>query len=129
MTDVFIYFALAIVVAFSALYIKQIRPDFAICITLAGVALLLWGIIPRVNLLINDIKSFWAIKGINNEYISSVLKIIGITYLSEFSADICTDAGEKALAKHIETIGKVTVAFIALPIVQDVFSLILNLLE
>ena len=129
MSDVLVYFAVAIIIAFLSLYVKQVRADLALCITLAGIVFLLWGIFPRINLLISDIKSFSILKGIENEYITAVLKIIGITYLCEFATDICTDTGEVSLAKHIETIGKITVAFIALPVVEDVFSLILDLLR
>lgn len=129
MTDVIIYFALAIAATFAAVYLKQIRPDFALCITLAAVALLLSGAIPRIGVLVSDIRTFSSLGGIPDGYITSILKIIGITYIAEFSADICMDAGEKAIASHVETIGKITVAFIALPIIEDVFSLIINLLE
>lgn len=129
MSDIVIYFAVAIIASFLALYVKQIRADMALCITLAGVIFLLWGIFPKVNLLVSDIRSFTQIKGINQDYITAVLKIIGITYLCEFATDICTDSGAVSIARHVETIGKITVAFIALPIVEDVFSLILDLLR
>ena len=128
MINVTVYFALAIITALSALYLKQVRADIAICITLAGTLILIGGIVPKINLLVSDIRNFSLTEGIPGEYTVSILKIIGITYLCEFAADICTDAGEKTLSKHIETIGKVTVAFITLPIVEDVFSLILELL-
>ncbi len=129
MNDVPIYFAAAIIIAFLALYVKQIRPDFALCIALSGVVFLLWGVFPKLNLLISDIRSFSALRGIEGDYVSAIFKIIGITYLCEFASDICTEAGEVSLSKHVETIGKITVAFIALPIVEDVFSLILDLLR
>ncbi len=129
MSDVLIYFAVAIIIAFLALYVKEVRSDFALCITLAGALFLLWGVFPRINLLISDIRSFSALEGMEQNYITAILKIIGITYLCEFASDICVDTGEVTLSKHVETIGKITVAFIALPIVEDVFSLILNLLR
>ena len=129
MSEVTVFFALAIAASCIALYIKQVRPDFALCITLAAVVLLLSGVLPRMTLLINDIRTFSVMGNIPADYITAIMKIIGITYLAEFSADICLDAGEKAIAAQVETIGKITVVFIALPIVEDVFSLILSLLE
>lgn len=129
MTNTIAYFMLAVSAAIAALYVKQIRPDFALCITLAGAIILMAGVVPRIGILISDIKSFSELSSMSSEYIFAILKIIGITYLAEFSADICIDAGERTLASHVETIGKITVAFIALPIIEDVFSLIINLLE
>lgn len=127
--SVSIYFSAAIITAFLTLYIKQTRPDFALCVTLAGIALILAGIVPRIVVLVNDIYSFLALDGIEMGYIASLMKIIGISYIAQISADICHDAGETALSNHVETLGKITIAFIAIPIVEDVFSLIITLLE
>lgn len=129
MSNVAIYFGCAIIISFLSLYIKQIRTDFALCLSLAGGMFLLFGAVPRLVLLIEDIRAFSAVETISEEYVTAILKIIGITYLCEFSADICSESGEKAIAKHVETLGKITVAFIALPIVENVFSLILDLLR
>ena len=129
MSNVAIYFGCAIIISFLSLYIKQIRTDFALCLSLAGGLFLLFAAVPRLVLLIEDIRAFSATETISEEYITAILKIIGISYLCEFSADICSESGEKAIAKHVETLGKITVAFIALPIVENVFSLILDLLR
>lgn len=129
MNSVIIYFAAVIIIAFLALYVKEVRADFGLCVTLAGVLFLFYGIFPRISLLISDIRSFSETNGFKEDYITAVLKIIGITYLCEFASDICTDTGETSLSKQVETLGKITVAYIALPIVEDVFSLILDLLR
>ncbi len=121
------YFALAVAAAFSALYIKQIRPDFALAVTLGAVAVLLSAVVPSIAFIISVIRS--ELSTIDTKFIISVFIIIGTTYLAEFSSDLCIDAGEKALASHIESLGKITVALIAMPIVKDVFTLIINLLE
>lgn len=123
------YFAAVIATAFAAVYIKQVRPDFALLVSLSGVLLIFTGIVPRLSVLINDVRTFTQIGGMGQSYVYPVLKIIGITYIVQFASDICLDAGEKALSAHIETLGKITVAFIALPIVEDVFSLIIGLME
>lgn len=127
--SVTVYFALAIGASFMALYVKQVRPDFALTITLAGVVLLFAGIVPRIVLLVNDIQNVAFVEGFSREYIIPVMKIIGIAYLTEISSNICADAGESALSNHVETLGKVAIAMIALPIVEDVFSMIIGLLE
>lgn len=129
MSDIAVYFAAAVLISFLALYIKQIRADFSLLISLAGGAFLLFAAVPRIVILIEDIRSFSSLETISGEYVTVILKVIGITYLCEFSADICVESGEIALAKHVETLGKTAVAFIALPVVENVFSLILDLLR
>ena len=127
--NVTIYFAVAIAVSFITLYVKQIRPDFALCITLAGVIFIFSGIVPKVVVLIGDIRSISFVERFSSTYIMPVLKIIGIAYLTEISSNLCADAGERAIANHVETVGKLAIAIISLPIVEDVFGMIIELLE
>lgn len=126
--NITVYFALAIAASFMALYIKQIRADFALLITLAAVLFLFSGIVPRIVLLVNDIQTISTAGGITSDYIGIILKIIGISYICEISSNLCLDAGERALSNHVELIGKIAIAFIALPVVEEVFSMITGLL-
>ncbi|MGM9551687.1 MAG: SpoIIIAC/SpoIIIAD family protein [Clostridia bacterium] len=127
--NVSIYFICAIVTAFFSLYLKQIKPEYALCVTLAGIVFILSGVIPRMVVIVSEIQHLSSLGDISPDYITPVLKIIGISYLTELTADICIDAGEKALSNHVQTVGKTAVLFIALPIVENVFRLIMSLLE
>lgn len=49
-------------------------------------------------------------------YLSVLLRVIGITYICEFSSAVCRDAGYQAVAGQIEILGKLTVMFAGLPI-------------
>ena len=49
-------------------------------------------------------------------YLGTLLKIVGITYICEFGAGICKDAGFQSIAGQIEVLGKMTVMFAGLPI-------------
>ena len=52
----------------------------------------------------------------SEEYLSILFRVIGITYICEFSSDICRDAGYQAVAGQIEVLGKLVVMFAGLPI-------------
>lgn len=121
--------AAAVTAAFMALYLKAVKSEYALLVTLATVVFLLAAIMPRIILLAEDITNFADKSSISFTYMTPVLKIIGIAYVTEIASDICSDAGEKAMAAHVETFGKVTAAVIALPIVKDVFSMIFGMLD
>ena len=57
-------------------------------------------------------------------YLGTLLKVIGITYLCEFSAGICRDAGYSAISGQIEVFGKLTVLFAGMPILFAVIEYI-----
>ena len=51
---------------------------------------------------------------------------IGITYICEFSAGICRDAGFQTIAGQIEVFGKVCILLFGLPIVISLLQTIGN---
>lgn len=127
--NITLYFVVAVATAVCALYIKQVRPDYALCVALAGILFILSGILPKVAYIVTRIQNMVAKGSFPTEYIAPIMKIIGISYVSEISADICRDAGEEGISHHVQTFGKIAVAFVALPIVTEVFELIMGLVE
>ena len=64
----------------------------------------------------------------SEEYLSILFRVIGITYICEFSSDICRDAGYQAVAGQIEVLGKLGVMFAGLPILFAVIEQIQSFL-
>ena len=56
-------------------------------------------------------------------------KALGITMLSRIAADICTQAGETALAGQIETAGAVEITLLALPLAVQLLEIAGSLLS
>jgi stage III sporulation protein AD len=65
---------------------------------------------------------------ISQIYLNTVLKIIGIAYVTEFGAQVCRDAGEGAVAGKIEFAGKILIMVMAIPIITLVLDTIIKLL-
>ena len=55
-------------------------------------------------------------------YLGILMKVIGITYICEFSAGICKDSGYGSIAEKIEILGKLSVMFAGLPILLAVIE-------
>lgn len=91
---------------------------FAVCIVIFS-----YGIECFMNIL-NQIDSLRQLLGSSAGYIGMLLKVIGITYICEFCAGICKDAGFGAIAGQIEIAGKLSVLMAGMPIV---FALIQTL--
>ena len=64
----------------------------------------------------------------SEEYLSILFRVIGITYICEFSSDICRDAGYQAVAGQIEVLGKLVVMFAGLPLLFAVIEQIQSFL-
>lgn len=62
----------------------------------------------------------------NKTFYKILFKIMGITYICEFSSGICKDAGYSSIASQIELVGKMLVFLSGVPILVSVIETIRN---
>ena len=62
------------------------------------------------------------------DYFRILLKIIGITYLADISANICRDAGYSSVAGQIEIFGKISILAISSPIILALLEAVYDFL-
>lgn len=108
--------------------LKQYKPEFAIYISLLTGILILILIMDKLTGIVNLIQSIVNQSYINTEFITLLIKITGIAFLSEFAISICKDAGEAAIASKIEIGSKIIIISMAIPILSSLLELILKLL-
>jgi len=109
--------AAALITAFSCLFLRESRlTALALLAALAGGALILLRILPHLQLLFAAFRAFAADCGLEGYYFTLVLKCIGIAYLAEFTAELCRDAAQGALALKVQLAGKLSVLLLALPL-------------
>ena len=128
MTQIFQLVGIAFVTAVAAIILKSTKPELSFAVTVAGSIILLLYVFELFRgsvTIFNDIASA---TGINASLIKILLKMIGIGYLVEFSAGILTDFGQNSLADKLVFCGKILVLVLAIPILESVLSLIVDLL-
>ncbi len=118
---------LGFIVTLLILIIRGQRPEIAvqISITLATVIFLL--VLAKIEVVLNLFRDLADKANISQMYLNTILKIIGIAYITEFGAQVCRDAGEGAVAGKIEFAGKVLVMVMAIPIIALVLETIVRL--
>ena len=63
------------------------------------------------------------------EELGAVFKIVGVGYLCGISSDICTELGEKGIAKAVSVAGRVEIFLISLPFLGRLMSLAAELVQ
>ena len=121
--------AIGLVTTFAVLVVKQFRNDFAILIGVVGSILMLILISNQVSLLFAQISQIFIKTNIDTSIISSLLKIVGIGYITEFSANICNDTGCSSIGDNILFCGKILILFMSLPIINSLVDIIVGLLQ
>ncbi len=100
-----------------ALFIKDTKPAYATYISLATVVLIFFYTIGKLEVILDGIYQIQSYLDLNVVYLKSLVKIIGITYLAEFSIGICKDAGFGSVAGQIEIFSKLAVLAFGMPII------------
>lgn len=126
--DIFQLAAVAIVGTLLVLTVKQYRPETAIPIVLATGVLILLPVLSLLGQAVGRIGDLAEKYGISLSHITTVVKIIAIAYVCRFSADMCRDAGQSAIASKLELAGKVLILLHALPIASALLELITSIL-
>ena len=115
---------LGIVTVICALMLRNERGEYSVFISMTGCLLLFTFGISKIETILKAIDRLKGYMGGNTEYFQILLKIIGITYLAEFSASLCRDAGYSAIGSQVELAGKLSIMAISLPILLALVELI-----
>ncbi len=98
-----------------ALQFKSVRPEISIYIGLAvGIVIFAFSLEGLLSLL-QKIETLQKYMENGSSYLEILFKAVGVTYICEFTASICKDAGFAAVAGQIEIFGKLTVLFMGMP--------------
>lgn len=127
--DVFELCGVAVITAVLAVTVRQYRPELAVQVSVAGGAVLLLICAARYADLPREIKAAFEQSGVDGGWLELVLKLCGIAFITQISADICRDAGESALAAKTELCGRVMMLACALPALLSLLRLLTGLAE
>ena len=106
-----------------AMAMRQGKAEFSTFVSFTGSILIAWIAVRLLEGITGSLERLEKLISIDMEYLALLLKMIGVTYLSEFSSALCRDAGYSAVAGQIELVGKLSILTIGMPIVLALFEL------
>ena len=120
--------SIAIITCVASLIVKPVRADFAIFISVVGGIIVLFYTLSYFTSIFDVFNSIFKLSGIKSALYGVVFKIIGIGYLTEFTASICSDTGNSSLGDKVLLGGKIIILVMALPIVTSILNIVMELL-
>lgn len=99
--EIFKIIGIGLLTSIIATLIKQIRPEFYIVVILSGSVVMLMMIVSQLQILFDYFLAIFGQTGLDYELFASILKILGVGYLTEFANGICVDWGMRALATRL----------------------------
>lgn len=119
----------SIAVVLLAIQFKSIKPEYSIFISVAGCIFIFIFILSKLEDIVSLVDRLSDLTSVSREYIKILLKITGITFISEIASDISKDCGYTAVANQVQIFGKISVLVISLPVFTELISKVGGLLS
>lgn len=110
-----------------ALELKTHKPVLAMILGMTGSILIMVLSLDKIVPIFEQMQSILEYLGDGRTYFTILLKVLGVTYLCQFTAGICKDAGFGSLSEQIQVFGKMYIMLSGMPILMAFIDTIRNL--
>ena len=114
----------AVIISFQ---LSKDHKEFAFIVSVAaGLYILGYGVLMLTGV-VTEMNALLTMSGISEDYVSILLKCLGITYIGEFAAGLCKDAGHASIGEQIEMVAKLSILALSMPVLTSLISTIYSL--
>lgn len=121
------WMGLAVAAAVLCMVVRVQQPQLAgVCAVAAGL-MLIAAALDNLQSVQHVFATLSALGGLEEGYLGTLLKVLGLSYASELAAQACEDLGEGGLALKVGLAGKLCVFAITAPLLLELLEMILEL--
>ena len=126
--DIIKIIGIAFLAVIIILILKQYRPEYAMYVSIIAGALIILMSLGKLEGIITLLNTISSKTNANGQFLSILLKITGIAFLTEFAVSVCKDSGESAIASKVDLGGKIIIIAISIPIITSLLETVLKVL-
>ena len=112
----------------AVLILKPNKPDVAIVVGVAGSVCVFLYIIDLIEEVLGLFSYVMEITKLDSKLFTLLVKIVGVGYITEFSANLCQDGGNSTMSSKILLAGKLVIFVMSIPIITSLIDLIVGLM-
>lgn len=127
--EIFKIAAVALITAFCALILRDIKSELSTLVAFAGGIIVLLSVINYFSDIFSVISSIAKRAGLATSVLTLLFKIIAVGYITEFSASMIDDVGLSSLSDKVTLAGKIVIVAASLPVVVKLFEFIAGMLS
>ena len=108
---------------------RQLRPEFAPLVALAGVGVIL---VQLIGVLLNvsaTVENLISLAGLEKENVEILIKALAVCVITQFAADVCYDNSFSSAAAAVELAGRVGAIALAMPMIKDAAEIAIGLIN
>ncbi len=95
---------------------KTVKGEYGIYLVAAAGLVICFCGAAKLETVVKTFQQVRAYIQVNSIYLDTLMRMVGIAYIAEFSSGICKDAGYGALGNQIEVFGKLSILAVSMPI-------------
>ena len=112
-------------VLFDKLYMfLQLLPELSMLLSVACGTIIFAFALERLGTTIEFFKGLLSKLPVEPAFFVTMVKMLGIAYIAEFSSSICKDCGHSAIASQIELFAKGAIVVMSIPVMSCLIELI-----
>ena len=121
---------LALVCLVALLVLRQVKPEWGAFVRMAAAVAAAGFILTALSGVLALVEDLSSISGeaLPADTWGSLLRALGVAFLTEIAASICRDSGEGGLAGWVEMAGRVEILLLSFPLIRTVLSTVSDLL-
>lgn len=121
--------AVAFVYVCLSTILKSQRPEYVFLVRICAVVLIFLFIVDDIADFITNILTAFSAFNISSAHISLLLKVVGISVVTDFVCDNLKDSGESSLSSIVSISSKFMILYMALPLINGLIIFCLQLVE
>lgn len=126
--DIFRIAAIGLCGVLISAIVKSYKPEFATYVVIATVLIIFSIVIYKLTSVFEFLGEIYNQISYGKNFFPIIIKVLAVAYIADFTAQICRDSGESAIAGKVELAGKVMIFYLALPVLMAVMDLINKML-
>lgn len=126
--DIIKIIGIGLIAVIIVIILKQYKPEFTVYVSICAGAIILGLVMTRLSGIIQLLTELSNKVSDTNGFLTVLIKITGIAFLTEFAVSICKDSGESAIASKVDLGGKVIIISMSIPIISALLETIVHVL-
>lgn len=120
--------ALALCAVMIIVLVKNYKPEFGILVAVGCSVLILYFVVDSLKYAFVYVSDLYNKLEYGKSYFPVIIKVLAVAYITEFTSQLCKDAGETSIASKVELAGKILIFCVAIPVFISVLTLVEELL-
>lgn len=126
--DIFKIAAISLIGVVLSLILKGYKPVFSTYVIITTIMVIFIMILYKLSYVFEFLTEIYNQLSYGRNFFPIIIKVLAVAYIADFTAQICKDSGESAIAGKVELAGKVMIFYLAIPIIVTIMELLNSIL-